>query len=102
MRIELRDKDNQLIYELTDDNLTLAQLHVGSGMKIHVIDILDSSISSEDCPDVAFKYNEEDYDQRDGICLILIHMKKLPICYHVTFQWEVEYFLNNQNCFGTL
>ncbi|ODM93727.1 Tubulin-folding cofactor B [Orchesella cincta] len=64
MKLELKDKDDQLIYELTDDNLTLSQVHVKSGMKIHVIDSSDN-IFDEDNPDAAFKYDEEDYHQRD-------------------------------------
>lgn len=66
MKLELRDKDNELIYELTDDNLTLAQLNVKSGMGIHVIDTPDNGLFDEDSPDVAFKYDENDYETRDG------------------------------------
>ncbi|CAL8089991.1 unnamed protein product [Orchesella dallaii] len=64
MKLELKDKDDQLIYELTDDNLTLAQVNVKNGMKIHVIDSLDPMFD-EDNPDAAFKYEAEDYEQRD-------------------------------------
>jgi len=64
MKLELKDKDDQLIYELTDDNLTLAQVQVKSGMKIHVIDSQDN-LFDEDNPDAAFKYDEENYEQRD-------------------------------------
>jgi len=76
MKLELRDKDDQLVYELTDDNLALAEVHVKSGMRIHVIDN-PSNLLDEDCPDVAFKYEEEDYEQREESMRMFLMKNKL-------------------------
>jgi tubulin-folding cofactor B len=77
MKLELRDKDDQLIYELTDDNLTLDQLHVKSGMRIHVMDNANANLLDEDCPDVAFKYDGEDYEQREESMRVFLMKNKL-------------------------
>jgi len=75
MKLELRDKDGELIYELTDENLTLSQVKVKNGMRIHVID--SSSLFDEDSPDVAYKYEEEDYEQREESMRMFLMKNKL-------------------------
>lgn len=66
MKLELRDKDDELIQQLSDVTLTLAQLGIKDGMKIHVIDTSTKEENDEEAAEVAFKLSTEEYDQRDG------------------------------------
>lgn len=68
MKLELRDGEDELIKPLSDDTLTLAQLGVQDGMKIHVIDSSDKDQEDEDGADVSFKLSAEEYEQREGKC----------------------------------
>jgi hypothetical protein len=67
MKLELRDKDDELVQALSDDSLTLAQVGIQDGMKIHVIDTENKERDDEDdAAEVAFKLSTEEYEQRDG------------------------------------
>ena len=66
MKLELRDKDGNLIQKIDDDTVTLAQLGVKDGMRIHVIDT-NPILEGEDTPDVAFNLSRDEYEKRQGI-----------------------------------
>lgn len=68
MKLELRDNDDELIQYLSDDTLTLAQLGVQNGMKIHVIDTSNKEPEDEEAADVSYKLSTEEYEQREGLC----------------------------------
>ncbi|OXA60513.1 tubulin-folding cofactor B [Folsomia candida] len=65
MKLELRDNDDELIQYLSDDTLTLAQLGVQNGMKIHVIDTSNKEPEDEEAADVSYKLSTEEYEQRE-------------------------------------
>jgi hypothetical protein len=67
MRLELKDNDDKLLQALSDDTLTLAQIGVQDGMKIHVIDTSNREPDDQSTADVSFKLSAEEYEQRDGI-----------------------------------
>ncbi len=66
MKLELRDNDDELLKSISDDTLTLSQLGVEDGMKIHVIDTSNKEQDDEDSADVSFKLSAEEYEQREG------------------------------------
>jgi hypothetical protein len=66
MKLELRDNDDELLKSISDDTLTLSQLGVEDGMKIHVIDTSNKEQDDEDAADVSFKLSAEEYEQREG------------------------------------
>jgi len=64
MKLELKNKDDEVLKKLSDDTLTLAQLDIENGMIIHVIDSL-TNIIDEDVPDVAFQLSQEEYEKKE-------------------------------------
>jgi len=64
MKIELRDRDQEIVKLLKDEDMTLAQLEVKDGMFIHVIDV--ASQDDDEAPDVSFELSAEDYASREG------------------------------------
>jgi hypothetical protein len=66
MKIELRDIENKPVKELHENDLTLSQLGVQNGMRIHVVDDPSRSLTSEDTADVAFNLSPEEYAKREG------------------------------------
>jgi tubulin-folding cofactor B len=65
MKIELRDKEHGTIKELHGHDMTLSQLGVQSGMRIHVIDNPSRSLESSDTADAAFNLSPEEYAKRE-------------------------------------
>jgi len=68
MKLEVRTEQDELKEKVTDETLTLCQMGVHSGMKIHVIETNNSNVKldSEDSPDVAFQLADEDYEKKEG------------------------------------
>lgn len=72
MKLELRDNNDDFIQALGDDTLTLAQIGIKDGMKIHVIDTSNRDQEDEEAADVSFKLSSEEYEEREGQGLKLL------------------------------
>lgn len=70
MKLELRDENEKLVKELTDDSKTLEELGLKNGYHVHVTDPnaeagLYDKMMGQDVED-RFKLSEEQYAERKG------------------------------------
>jgi len=77
MKLELRNKDDELIKYLTNDSMTLLEHEIQNGMRIFVNDTQTKEDSEETAEEVAFRLSAEEYAKRDDSARTFLIKNKL-------------------------
>jgi tubulin-folding cofactor B len=77
MKLELRNKDDELIKYLTENSSTLGELGVENGMRIFVNDTASAAIDEETAEEVEFRLSAEEYAKREDTARNFLIKNKL-------------------------